>query len=64
LDRLLNHVAAATSGGVIAVYQRASLLEPMRRAVAAWEGILAGHLGRQRVGNVVALGGTRQGGAA
>lgn len=55
LDRLLNHVAAATSGGVIAVYQRASMIEPMRRAVAAWESILAEHMGRQRGGNVVAL---------
>ena len=49
LDRLLNHAAAATSGGVIATYQRASMLEPMRRAVAAWEGILERALGRQRV---------------
>ena len=53
LDRLLNHVAAATSGGVIATYQRASMLEPMRRAVAAWESILGEHLGRQRRDNVV-----------
>ena len=53
LDRLLNHAAAATSGGVIATYQRASMLEPMRRAVAAWERILGEHLGRRRRGNVV-----------
>jgi integrase len=45
LDTLLNHASSATRGGVIGVYQRATLLEPMRRVVALWDGLLREALG-------------------
>jgi integrase len=44
LDSLLNHASSATRGGVIGVYQRATLLEPMRKLMALWNGLLAGAL--------------------
>jgi integrase len=40
LDSLLNHALSATRGGVIGVYQRATLLEPMRRVMALWDRLL------------------------
>ena len=39
-DRILNHSAAATMGGVLGVYQRAELLEPRRRAMDLWAGLI------------------------
>jgi len=35
-DKILNHKAAATMGGVLGVYQRAQLLEPRRQAMDLW----------------------------
>lgn len=40
-ERLLNHISGATTGGLIAVYQRHSYLDEMREAVARWETRLA-----------------------
>jgi hypothetical protein len=40
LDSLLNHASSATRGGVIGVYQRATLIEPMRKLMALWNGLL------------------------
>jgi integrase len=40
LDSWLNHAGAASRPGVIGIYQRASLLGPMRRAVATWVRLL------------------------
>jgi integrase len=40
LDSLLNHAASATRGGVIGVYQRATLIEPMRNAMQLWNRLL------------------------
>jgi len=41
LDTLLNHAASATRGGVIGIYQRATLLAPMRQVMALWDGLLS-----------------------
>jgi hypothetical protein len=41
LDSLLNHASSATRGGVVGVYQRATLLEPMRKMMALWDSLLA-----------------------
>jgi integrase len=41
LDTLLNHASSATRGGVIGVYQRATLIEPMRQVMALWNKLLA-----------------------
>jgi integrase len=41
LDTLLNHASSVTRGGVIGVYQRATLLEPMRWVMALWGDVLA-----------------------
>jgi integrase len=42
LDSVLNHAASATRGGVIGVYQRATLIEPMRKLMALWDKLLTG----------------------
>jgi integrase len=44
LDSLLNHASSATRGGVIGVYQRATLIEPMRKLMALWNGMLTNAL--------------------
>jgi integrase len=46
LDTLLNHASSVTRGGVIGTYQRATLLEPMRQAVALWDRLLTEALTR------------------
>ena len=40
LDSMLNHASSATRSGVIGTYQRATLLEPMRKVMALWDGLL------------------------
>ena len=45
LDSMLNHASSATRGGVIGTYQRATLVEPMRKIMALWEGLLRDALG-------------------
>jgi integrase len=40
LDSLLNHAASVTRAGVIGVYQKASLIEPMRQTMAIWDDLL------------------------
>jgi integrase len=45
LDSLLNHAASATRGGVIGVYQRAILVEPMRKVMTLWDDLLRNALG-------------------
>ena len=52
LDTLLNHASSATRGGVIGTYQRATLIEPMRKLMASWDGLLQEALAK---GEVVAF---------
>jgi integrase len=40
LDTLLNHAASVTRAGVVGVYQRATLIEPMRKVMALWDRLL------------------------
>jgi integrase len=40
LDRILNHAASATKGGVLGVYQRAKLAKQMRAAMTQWDTML------------------------
>jgi integrase len=40
LDSLLNHAASATRGGIVGVYQKATLLEPMRQVMRCWNLLL------------------------
>jgi integrase len=49
LDSLLNHASSATRGGVIGVYQRATLIEPMRKLMALWNALLADALDDNKV---------------
>jgi integrase len=42
LDSLLNHAASGTRGGVVGVYQKAILIEPMRKLMASWDGMISG----------------------
>jgi integrase len=44
LDSMLNHASSATRGGVIGTYQRATLLEPMRKVMARWDRLLSKEL--------------------
>jgi integrase len=55
LDSLLNHAASATRGGVIGVYQRAILIEPMRKLMAGWDELIS-----QAVSQVVSLTGKQR----
>ncbi len=41
LDSILNHASSATRGGVVGVYQRATLIEPMRKMMALWDRLLS-----------------------
>ncbi len=41
LDSMLNHASSATRGGVIGTYQRATLIEPMRKLMALWDQLLS-----------------------
>jgi integrase len=45
LDSLLNHASSATRGGVIGTYQRALLIEPMRKVMALWDRLLREAIG-------------------
>jgi integrase len=45
LDSLLNHASSATRPGVIATYQRALLIEPTRKVMALWDGLLRNAIG-------------------
>lgn len=45
LDSLLNHASSATRGGVIGTYQRALLVEPTRKVMALWDGLLREAIG-------------------
>jgi integrase len=49
LDSLLNHASSATRGGVIGVYQRATLIEPMRKLMARWDQLLTDALDDSKV---------------
>jgi integrase len=40
LDSLLNHAASGTRGGIVAVYQKATLIEPMRELMKLWDHML------------------------
>lgn len=40
-DRILNHVATATTSKIMRIYNRSELFEQRRSALAAWEGLLA-----------------------
>jgi integrase len=40
LDTMLNHSSSATRPGVIGTYQRATLIEPIRRVMALWDALL------------------------
>jgi integrase len=57
LDSLLNHASSATRGGIVAVYQKATLIEPMRKLMAIWDDLLAEALevGKPQSNKVVRL---------
>ena len=44
LDTLLNHAAATSRGGLRSVYNRASLIEQMHKAVEVWDGAVLGSI--------------------
>ena len=41
LDSMLNHASSATRGGVIGTFQRATLIEPLRKLMALWDQLLS-----------------------
>jgi hypothetical protein len=55
LDSLLNHASSATRGGVVGVYQRATLVEPMRGVMALWDRLLREARGEGQSAEVVPL---------
>jgi integrase len=40
LDSMLNHASSATRGGIIGIYQRATLIEPTRKVMTLWDDLL------------------------
>jgi site-specific recombinase XerD len=40
LDSLLNHASSGTRGGIVAVYQKATLIQPMRELMQLWDRML------------------------
>jgi integrase len=54
LDSMLNHAASMTRGGIVGVYQKATLLEPMREAMKLWNQLLENTLTGEK-GKVVRL---------
>ena len=40
LDSLLNHASSGTRGGIVAVYQKATLIQPMRELMHLWDHML------------------------
>jgi integrase len=55
LDSILNHASSATRGGIIGVYQRATLLEPMRRMTLLWDSLLSNAINPPARANVVPI---------
>jgi integrase len=56
VDAVLNHRQAATRGGVLGVYQRATRWPEQKAAMEAWGGMLAAAIeGRESAAKVVAL---------
>jgi len=49
LDSMLNHAASVTRGGVIGVYQKASLMEPMHKVMTLWDELLRKALNQDNV---------------
>jgi hypothetical protein len=45
LDSPLNHASSATRPGVVGTYQRALLIEPARKVMAPWDGLLREAMG-------------------
>lgn len=43
-DRILNHVATATTSKIMRIYNMSELFEPRRQALRAWEAFLLSHL--------------------
>jgi integrase len=55
LDSLLNHSAATTRVGVLGVYNRSTMLEPARGAIATWDAMLRDALGLTEPSNIVQI---------
>jgi len=49
LDVMLNHAASVSRSGVIGVYQKARLIEPMRKVMALWDEMLRNAFGQDNV---------------
>jgi integrase len=48
LDAMLNHAASMTRGGIVGVYQKATLIGPMREVMALWDRLLTEALSGER----------------
>ena len=44
LDSLLNHAASQSRGGMRGVYNRAQLIDQMRRSLEVWDGAIYGNI--------------------
>lgn len=54
-DRILNHVASATTSKIMRTYNRSELFEPRRQALAAWGALLQAKVIDDEDGNVIQL---------
>lgn len=58
-DRILNHVASATTSKIMRVYNRSEMFEPRRQALQAWGAFVRAEVIGERNEVVVAIGGRR-----
>lgn len=54
-DRILNHVASATTSKIMRVYNKSEMYEPRRHALAAWADFVQTHVAGQPDCNVVPI---------
>ena len=54
-DRILNHVASATTSKIMRVYNRSELFEQRRRALFSWENLVRSEVIGEAAANVIAI---------
>jgi len=54
-DRILNHVASATTSKIMRVYNKSELFEPRRKALCAWQDFLRSEVIGEKINRIVPI---------
>ena len=54
-DRILNHVASATTSKIMRIYNKSELFDARQKALGAWEGLVRRHVIGEKCPSVVQL---------